>query len=346
MPRTRSLAWSELKIGLLALAALFVAGALIFALGGEGGFFATRYDLRVRFPNVAGIKAGSPVRVAGVEVGRVTSVQFVGAEVEVAFELLESMRQQVRTASVATIGSVSLLGEGAIDVTATTEGTPLPNGGYVTFSGSLGGLGDVTTQAAGMLEQAGDLVTGIQAGEGTVGRLLTDEALYEELRDMAGAASSVMRNLESGRGSIGRLMSDPTMAQQLEASLTNLSAVTGRLREGEEGLGRLLNDDEFARTLTETTRNFQILSARLTEGEGTAGKLLTDDELYTRLSGLAGRFEDVAARLSDGDGTAGLLLNDAQLYENMNEVVGEVRSLLADIRADPKKFLSMKVSIF
>ena len=68
MPRTRSLAWAELKIGLVSLFALTMAGLLIFLLSGEGGFFWQRYGLKTVFTNVAGLKAGAPVRLAGVEV--------------------------------------------------------------------------------------------------------------------------------------------------------------------------------------------------------------------------------------------------------------------------------------
>ena len=78
MPRTRSLAWAELKIGLVSIFALVMAGLLIFLLSGEGGFFWQRYGIKTVFANVAGLKAGAPVRLAGVEVGAVTEVQFIG----------------------------------------------------------------------------------------------------------------------------------------------------------------------------------------------------------------------------------------------------------------------------
>ncbi len=78
MPRTRSLKWSELKIGIMAVVALLIAAALILALGGEGGFFWQRYNLKVKFANAGGVQRGSPVRVAGVTVGAVTDMQFVG----------------------------------------------------------------------------------------------------------------------------------------------------------------------------------------------------------------------------------------------------------------------------
>ena len=84
MPRTRSLKWSELKIGIMAVAALLIAAALILALGGEGGFFWQRYSLKVKFPNAGGVQQGSPVRVSGVTVGSVTDIEFIGSEVEMA----------------------------------------------------------------------------------------------------------------------------------------------------------------------------------------------------------------------------------------------------------------------
>src|SRR5688500_20021065 len=87
MPRTRSLAWAELKIGLMTLFALGMATLLIFLLSGEGGFFWQRYSLKTVFTNVAGLKPGAPVRVAGMEVGSVTETSLIGDRVEVVMEV-------------------------------------------------------------------------------------------------------------------------------------------------------------------------------------------------------------------------------------------------------------------
>src|SRR5688572_32577086 len=107
MPRTRSLKFSELKIGIMAVVALLIAAALIVALGGEGGFFWERYNLRVKFSNAGGVQQGSPVRVSGVTVGSVTDIEFIGSEVHMELELHDDMQERVRTTSRATIGSVS-----------------------------------------------------------------------------------------------------------------------------------------------------------------------------------------------------------------------------------------------
>jgi phospholipid/cholesterol/gamma-HCH transport system substrate-binding protein len=61
---------------------------------------------------------------------------------------------------------------------------------------------------------------------------------------------------------------------------------------------------------------------------------------------MSARLDKVMAGLEQGEGTAGQLLRDRQLYESMNGAVGELRQLLRDIRADPRKFLNVRVSLF
>ena len=346
MPRTRSLAWSELKIGLLTVFALVMATALIFMLSGEGGFFWQRYSLKTVFPNVAGLKEGAPVRVAGVEVGSVTGVELVGDRVEVVVEIGREMQPRVTTTSVASLGSVSLLGEAAVDITASSQGTPIEEWGYVRAGPTAGSLTEVATQATEGIEELTVLLQDIRAGRGTIGRLITDDALYTQMNALVSAAEDVVRKVGEGQGTLGRLANDPAAAKALEASLQNFEAVTARLKSGEGSLGRLINDDSLAKSLTATTTNLDAITGRISRGEGTAGQLITDRQLYDRLNSMSDRLDKVMTGLAAGEGTAGQLLRDRQLYENMNGAVAELRQLVRDIRADPRKFLNVRVSLF
>jgi phospholipid/cholesterol/gamma-HCH transport system substrate-binding protein len=346
MPRTRSLKWSELKIGIVAVVAMIIAAALILTLGGEGGFFWQRYNLKVKFSNAGGVQKGSPVRVAGVTVGAVKDIQFAGSEVEMALELREEMQDKVRTTSRATIGSVSLLGEGAVDITATTTGQPIPENGYVTSDPPPAQLADVTAEANRGITELTALLQDVRAGRGTVGKLMTDEQLYAELRQFTSAARGVTEGLAAGRGTLGQLLNNPESARQLEASLKNLTAITNKINAGQGSLGQLMNDPAMAKNLTAVTANFESLSARLNQGQGTMGKLMTEDLLYQRLNAVTTNLERLTANLNQGQGTMGQLMNDKQLYDNMNKTINEMQSLLADIRKDPKKFLTFRVSIF
>jgi phospholipid/cholesterol/gamma-HCH transport system substrate-binding protein len=346
MPRTRSLAWSELKIGLMTLFAFIMAAVLIFMLSGEGGFFWQRYSLKTVFPNIAGLKEGAPVRLAGVEVGSVKEIAFTGDRVEVVMNLDRDMQSRVTTSSMASLGSVSLLGEAAVDITAESAGTPIPEWGYVRSGPAEGTLTDVTSRAANGIEELTQLLQETRAGKGTIGRLFTDESLYTEMNTFVSSAEAVVRGINSGRGTLGRLANNPEAAQALEASLKNFEQVTARLRAGEGSLGKFLNDDSLAKSLTSTTTNLDAIASRINRGEGTAGQLVTDRQLYDRLNSMSDRLDKVMTGLQQGEGTAGQLLRDKQLYDNMNGAVGELRQLVRDIRADPRKFLNVRVSIF
>src|SRR4051812_49027928 len=166
MPRTRSLAWSELKIGLLTITAIVIAAILVFSLTGTRGFFWQRYSLKTRFPNVAGLAAGSPVRVAGVEVGSVTAIDFAGEQLDVTFQVKTTLRERITDRSVARLGSVSLLGESAVDITPETSGTPIPEWGYVPQGRAAAALSDMTDQASQGIAELTGMIHEIRTGRG------------------------------------------------------------------------------------------------------------------------------------------------------------------------------------
>jgi phospholipid/cholesterol/gamma-HCH transport system substrate-binding protein len=346
MPRTRSLSWAELRIGLVTLVGIAITATAVFVLTGERGFFWQQYTLRTKFANVAGLRPGSPVRVAGFDVGTVDDVTFAGEEVDVSLRVNDDMRDRITTESTAYLGSVSLLGESAVDIVPSTRGSPIPEGGYIPSGPSRGQMSDVAERASAGVEEMTRLVQDLRSGKGTAGKLLTDDRLHAELQRFVTTAGDLAENLRNGEGSLGRLLNDPKAADALETSLANFEALTKRINAGEGSLGKLLADDSFSRSLTSATSNLDAVVGRLNRGEGTVGRLIADDTLVNRLTSVAERMDLLTERLSAGEGTAGQLLKDQQLYENMNGAVRDLRMLVADIRTDPKKYLTLRVSIF
>jgi phospholipid/cholesterol/gamma-HCH transport system substrate-binding protein len=346
MPRTRSLAWSELKIGVMAVAALALTALLVVAVGGASGFAWQRYTLKTSFENVQGLKSGAIVRVAGVEVGKVTKVRLAGTGVEVHLSIKEENQSRVTTESRASIGAMSLLGEPLIDISPSTAGTPLKDGDVIKSSKPAAQISDVAATANEGIVEATALLKDIREGKGTVGKLFTDEALYREFNDFVASANAVTASINKGQGTLGKLTKDPKAYDELNASLVNLREVTRRINAGEGSLGQLLKDDKLAKSLTATTNNLDQVTARLNRNDNTAGKLLTETELYDKLNNTVGRLDELARNLSQGQGSAGQFLHDKQLYDNMNSAANELKGLIADIRKDPKKYLNVRVSIF
>ena len=346
MPRTRSLAWSELKIGIIAVAAIGLAVMLIIAVGGQGGFSWEQYELKTKFTDVKGLKSGAVVRVAGVEVGKVDEVKLSGSEVEVVLKVNEENKSRITTESRASIGSLSLLGEPVIDVSPSTQGTPLKDGDFIPAGRAPGQLADVAEGATQSLQQVTGILQDIRAGKGTVGKMFTDDAIYKEVNELIVSANQVATQLSSGKGTVAMLMRDPGAYNSFNASLANLQEMTRRINAGEGSLGRLLKDEALAKSLSATSANFEQVSARLTRSDNTVGRLLTEREIYDKFNSLITRFDALTATLEKGEGSAARLLHDKQLYENMNGAVGELRQLIANINKDPKKYLNVKVSIF
>lgn len=346
MPRTRSIAWSELKVGILGIIALALVVFMVFAVGGEGGFWWDRYPLKTRFTNAQGLKAGAVVRLNGKEVGTVTSVEFAGAQVEVGLEVLKSVRPLVTTESTTEVGSLGLLGAPVVDITASQAGRALNDWEYVKAGVSGASFDQLTATASTSLKQIDGLLSDVRKGQGTLGKFVTDDGLYKEMESFVASAAQVTKAMNAGRGTISSLVNDPAAYSALKASLENLQAMTARINTGQGALAKFLNDEAMGRSMAGATTNVEQITGRLSRGEGTAGKLLTDQQLYDRLNSMTSKVEQVMAGLDAGRGTAGQLLQDQRLYENMNRAVTELQALLGDIRKDPKKYLRVNVSIF
>ncbi len=346
MPRTRSIGWAQLKLGIIAIVAIVLASALILAVGGQGGFPWQRYPLKVRFDDVQGMKTGAVVRIAGKDVGKVVSVEFAEQGVEVGIEVSRDVRDLITDRSVASLGTLSLLGEPLVAISPGRGGQPLPDGAYLPASGSAGMIADAASNANATMEELRAVLADARAGKGLLGKVITDDALYSEFTTLLQSANRVTTQLSSGKGTAAALLNDPSAYASMKASLDDLQAMTARIRRGEGPLGMLFADEAMGKSLSATASNLEAMSGRVARGEGTVGKLLTQDELYQRLDGLTTRLDTMTRDLSQGRGTAGQLLQDTQLYDNMNKAATSLNELIAAIKQDPRKYLTVRVSIF
>lgn len=348
--KTRTLTWTELRVGIVVVLSLAVLGVTILYVGGGGASpFARKYRVKALMSDVNGLKPGAPVRVGGVEVGVVTHVGFGGEEnrgmVEVEMRLDRRAQSRVTHLSRANLGSLGLLGEKAVDVTAAPAGTPIEDGGYLPgaaedpFKGLMADASESTQYMKRILAR-------IDAGEGLIGKSLRDEELYDRMLDVSQRLQGVLGRLEAQDGTLGRLMNDRQMADRLSRSIGGLEAVATRLESGQGALGALTKDEELARDLKALTGRLSDVAGALQRGEGTAGKMLHDRALYEKLDSVTGKLDRVLTRLDSGEGTAARLLNDPELYANLNGSLSELKTLLAEIRKDPRKYLRVKVSLF
>ena len=88
------------------------------------------------------------------------------------------------------------------------------------------------------------------------------------------------------------------------------------------------------------------MTGEINSGKGTAGKLLKDEQLYNRLDLLVVKFNIIVDKMNTGQGTLGQLIVNPQLYDALNGMTREFQGLARDMRANPKKFLTIRLALF
>src|SRR3989441_3533012 len=338
MNKSKALTWTERRVGVVVLVSLFILAFAILSIGGGGGrAFGSHYQVKALMNDVNGLKSGSPVRVGGVEVGTVTRVDFAGGGsgmVEVTMRLDRRVKDRVTTESEATLGSLGLLGERAVDFATAPRGPPVEDGGYLAAAAEDPFKG-LLTDASSSTAHLRRILSRMDAGEGLIGKALRDEELYEQMTDVSLRLQGVLAKLESDKGPLGRLVNDPEMSRGLAASVKAVESVTSRLESGQGALGALTRDEEVARDLKNLTSRLNEVTGRLQRGEGAAGKLLQDEAFSRRLDSTFSHLDTVLARLERGQGTAGKPLPDHRLHEKRNAALNERARLPAASKSEP-----------
>jgi phospholipid/cholesterol/gamma-HCH transport system substrate-binding protein len=107
----------------------------------------------------------------------------------------------------------------------------------------------------------------IEKGQGSLGKLVTDDSLYVNLKETTEHLKAIARQIESGQGT-------------LTQTVAHLEKVSKKLERGDGTLGKLINDESLYKELKQISTNLKDITARIERGEGTLGKLLKDDSLY------------------------------------------------------------------
>ena len=379
-PSKKSVSFSQLRVGIFVLVAIAVLVFLILNASGDINPFSRKLHLRAHFVDANGLREGSEVRLAGVRVGKVERIILLepspvpsAPRVEAQMTIDSTIdgrpaNERIRTDSQAQQGSPSLLGnEMLINITpGSAVGQPVKDGDILPSSSSntvndfaTSGT-DLAQRLSKLSDEISSIVQEVKQGEGTVGRLFTDEALYNNLNATVRETEDVMRELRSGRGSAGRFINDPALYNNANEIAMQLRVIAEDLRAGRGTAGKLLTDDEFYQRINRTANRLDnsvdqinLMIAEINAGRGTLGRLIRDEQIYNDARAAIARFNTTAERIDNlvaaaqrGEGTIGKLLNDDALYTNVNQLSSEGVKMIYDFRQNPKKYLTIKFELF
>jgi phospholipid/cholesterol/gamma-HCH transport system substrate-binding protein len=324
MKRSSFITWDQLKVGALILVALVILGIAILKLGAAGNLFGERYRLVAYVANASGLRVGGPVTVAGQLAGSIKEINFLPVDndttrnLELIVEVNQTLREQVRKDSRARINTMGLLGDKVFDITVgTPKARALHEGDTLIIAPSID-YGAVVQQASGAINQVIKLTedltkvtAGINRGEGTLGQLVTNRQLYDQLNTTLARSSALMARLENPKGTIGRLLDDPSLYYSLN------------------------------RTIAAT----DTLISQINSGGGSVGKLLRDDTLYVHLVSAVSRADSLMNVMASGKGTMQKLFTDQQLYDQLVKTVTQLNEILIEVRRDPSRYTKQMIQV-
>jgi len=341
---------TEKKVGLFFLLALIALGVMI-ELVEQWHPFEEQMGYKTYFRSAVGIRAGDPVRLAGVEVGKVDSIGLEESRVRVKFSVEEGTT--IREDSVAAIRQTNLLGGQFLGITFGSESSPvLPPGSEVQSREGvnidqlitnldrnqervLGALGDLIEETRGPLtESVGQIehiVRKIDQGEGTLGRLVNDSRVYDDIEGVAGDLKIILDRLERGEGSLGRLLKDPSLYDDAHSTVANLRIISDRIMEGKGTVGRLFADEGLYDNASDALANIRDISDKANKGTGTLGKLVNDDSLYDEVHGTMTHLNSITKKIDGGEGTIGRLVNEDDIYRDAKTTLNKVEKAVDGI---------------
>jgi phospholipid/cholesterol/gamma-HCH transport system substrate-binding protein len=335
--RATYVTWSDLRVVLLTLVSLALLALGVWLVGGQLGLFERKYTLDTYMEGVSGLRTGAPVRLAGVNVGTVQTINFIepsevdsldalfrrlygdslgSRNLRVRLSVERRVQNRITGSSTAKIGTVGLLGDKYVGINVGQPEDPVLRSGEIVldeppldYEALIARGAAAVDELVKSISNAERIVAAVAEGQGTLGLLVNDDQLYRAWMDLSHKGAETLVAIESGEGALGRLLNDPTLYNEM----------------------------------VETTDELQRLTGQIEGGQGTIGKLLRDPELYQRMTNVVARADSLLDRIDAGQGTAGRMLNDQSLYERLDKLVVDMQHLIEDIRSNPRKYFNMKV---
>lgn len=257
----------SLAVGAFVLASLVGLAIAVLSLTNEKGFWTPQYRLFAYYNDAQGLISGAPVWLAGKDVGIVESVTFspLGGDrpsVQVTLQINRDVQDRIRADSVASIGTIGLLGDKYIEIRmGTLEAQPLTPDAEIRTVDPVN-LTDVVERGALAIDNLSELAVNINR----VVKDFGDEMGGTNLASALGAISGIVQEVETGDGLLHNLIYEPggKEIQEIDASLARINAASQRLNQiltkiddGQGTLGLLVNDPNLyhdLRTVIEDTQ--------------------------------------------------------------------------------------------
>jgi phospholipid/cholesterol/gamma-HCH transport system substrate-binding protein len=328
--------WAQLRAMAVGSVGLIILGVLLYLLTG-GTLLSEKTSLFLYVPDATGVSEAAPVRVNGIQVGKVTGVALSGSRdpkrvVRLTLTIERNSLAMIPVGSFAELGTETLVGDKFVDVTGRGRGTTPPNS-ELPFQEPSDILKTLDfAQFEARLRQMEAILNDIESGRGRVGQFVNGTKMYDDLKRELTQIERGVRAAASTTSDFGKQVYTERLYRQLLAPLTDFDQSLARLQSG-QGAGAWLRD---------TAKHDQWLASVRGVRESITGlrtsTFVQSDALYESVN----RWTASVTRTVD-DINAGPLFAAPQTYESLNGFARELESTMRDFRGNPQKYLRIKI---
>lgn len=300
MKRSVKLGWGRLQVGLLLM---FAAIVLLYAsfTGGGTSIFEAKDSFVTHFKDVEGLVRGSPIWMSGVEVGNVTSISFEVIDsvryIRVACNVKEEIWPFLTKDARIQLGTIGFLGDKFLRIMPGNFGDePIEPGGTIPMQ-EVANASDMFAAGQEAFNEAGSVVEGLDTlltrmnrGDGTLGKIATDAELYDELTRLLTNLTRLTADLQKNQ-------------ERLTGSIESMSNSVGSLSEKVDQntgtIGRLFNDPQLYDNLNATSARLDSVLTKIDLAQGNMGLLVNDTALYVEMVNLMARANNLITDIQE-----------------------------------------------
>ena len=338
MPSVEEIRLARYRVLFTAVVGLAILATLVILLTG-GSLFRAKAVLYLYVPDGTGLAQGSPVRVDGIQVGKVDSVALSSSSepnrvVRVTMIVDQSNLGSITLDSTAQPAADTLVGDKFIQITSGKSPNRVRPGAEIAFKGS----GDLMTsldlsQFRRNLDQMDVILTDIENGRNELGKFVMTDSMYRDLLHRVAELESGIRAAANTTSAVGRELYTDALYVQVADPIARIDKTLARLQAGEGSVGQLLHD-----TGQYDQAQSQLASLRKSIAGVRASEFFASAAAYEGWgAGVSGLIRSV-----DEFGVSPMMLR-SDVYEGLSGMAKELRGTVKEFRQDPRKFLRLKV---
>lgn len=266
---------SSIRLGVFVVLGLALLIVAIFLLGQKNSLFSSTFAVKAYFKDVQGLKNGATVRLSGIDVGSVKDISIVNdtsGRVQVSMNLQTDIQRFIRTDTKATIETEGLVGNKVVVLKiGTSSAEPVRDGGYIQAEEPQG-FSAIIAQTEGtmqymkvMTKDLSEIINRVNSGQGTIGKLINDDQLYNNATDLTKRADESLKSITDELNRIVGVFDTlgsgvKNVVHNVNNVVSNVDTIISNVNRGRGVLGALLVSGKYDSTIASVITNIEKTS--------------------------------------------------------------------------------------